>query len=218
MTASNYSTIRCDASPLTQFTDRELWNVFRAGEREAFDLIYTRYFPLLFGYSTQFCRDKALVKDVIQDLFVGLWNKRETMGEVTAIKAYLYTILRNSLVKELTHKKNALFQWDIPDNYSFEVIFSHELLMIDSQSTQQQTKELLKAFGKLSKRQKEVIYLRFYENMDYKSIVEVMSLQNTKSARSLVYKALEELRRYLKDKSTAIFFLPPILCFFLATQ
>src|SRR3712207_3626899 len=100
MTESNRSAIRCDAPALSRLSDRDLWNLFRTGDRSAFDFIYSRYFPLLFGYSTQFCRDKALVKDVIQDLFVHLWDKREAMREVTVIKAYLYTILRNDLIRE----------------------------------------------------------------------------------------------------------------------
>ena len=66
--------------------------------------------------------------------------------------------------------------------------------MINRQLEEQKLRQLNMALKKLTKRQGEVIYYYFYENMDYGQVMEMMDLKNIKSARNLVYKALKVLK------------------------
>ena len=56
--------------------DADMWAEFIGGSKTAFDFLYDKYFSLLYGYGMQFCTDKSLIKDCIQDLFIELWSKR----------------------------------------------------------------------------------------------------------------------------------------------
>ena len=68
--------------------DADMWAEFIRGSEKAFDHLYGKYFALLYGYGMQFCTDKAVVKDCIQDLFIEIWSKKETISAVHSVKYY----------------------------------------------------------------------------------------------------------------------------------
>ena len=57
--------------------EKQLWDQFRTGSKQAFDIIYDRYFQILCSYGDRICADKGTVEDVIQDLFIYLWMKKK---------------------------------------------------------------------------------------------------------------------------------------------
>jgi RNA polymerase sigma factor (sigma-70 family) len=182
--------------------DFQLWQAFKAGDEKAFDCIYDTYFSPLYGYGTRLCPDKALVKDCIQNLFVSLWNNRTHLSDVHSIKYYLYKSLRRAIVKELQLENRFLHPEDMGENYHFEVAFSHEFLLITEQISQENQNRLLNAFHSLTKRQKEAVFLRFYENLDYTQIASILSMKDTKYARTLVYRALDVLKAGIRKLAT----------------
>jgi RNA polymerase sigma factor (sigma-70 family) len=185
--------------PLHSFTDDfELWQAFKAGKEAAFDSIYDQYFPSLYGYGTRLCPDKSLIKDCIQNLFVELWKNRSHLSDVYSIKHYLYQSLRRSLVKEMVAEKKYLHPDELSEDYYFEVTFSHERLLIGEQVAQENINRLQRAFQLLTKRQKEAVFLRFYESLEYPAIAEIMVLKEVKYARTLVYRALDVLKASIR--------------------
>jgi RNA polymerase sigma factor (sigma-70 family) len=178
--------------------DYELWQSFKAGSEEAFDRIYNDHFSRLYGYGTRLCSDKALVKDCIQNLFVDLWKSKARLGDVHSIRHYLFYSLRRSILKEINAEKKYLHPDELPANYNFEVTFSHEHLLVYDQLTVENHQRLNKAFDLLTRRQKEAIFLRFYENLEYAQITEIMLLKEVKYARTLVYRALDVLKASIR--------------------
>ena len=73
------------------------------------------------------------------------------------------------------------------------------MLLITDQLNQENQRKLLRAFGQLTQRQKEAVYLRFYENASYEEIAAVMSLKEVKYARTLIYRALDVLRASIRN-------------------
>jgi RNA polymerase sigma factor (sigma-70 family) len=173
--------------------DPTLWRNFKAGSIKDFELIYDKYFTILFGYGCHLCSDKDLVKDCIQSLFVYLWKNRGNLAEVQSIKYYLYKCLRRNVFQEL-EKSHRLRCEDLTDDYHHEVTLSYEIDLISTQMDEEKKQRLLKSFDSLTERQKEAIFLRFYENMEYDQIASLMSLKEVKYARTLIYRALEVLR------------------------
>jgi hypothetical protein len=74
--------------------DRVLWQDFLAGEVSAFEKLMSDNFRLLFRYGSKFSKDRELVKDSIQDLFMILWEKRDNLSSDAAVKPYLMASLR----------------------------------------------------------------------------------------------------------------------------
>lgn len=176
--------------------DAVVWSFFKSGNESAFIKIYENNFDKLYSYGLRISKDRDLVKDAIQDLFIDLRKKRNTLGNTDNIKFYLFKCLKRRIIKE-SGKWYANLE-DVNDNYFFSFNFSHEHHLIKRQIDEEQVSKLDAAIKKLSPRKKEVIYYFFYEGLSYQQIQEIMGLENVKSARNLIYKALDFLREVLK--------------------
>ena len=172
--------------------DAQVWDAFRAGNEAAFIFIYETYFDRLFSYGFRVAGDACLVEDAIQELFIDLRNTRTRLKETNSIKFYLFTCLKRKLHREAAKWLHKRQEWETQTNFDF--IISHEQHLIDKQVDEEGLNRLNDAVQKLSPRKKEVIYYFFYEELDYPQIQELMGLENIKSARNLLYKALDFLR------------------------
>lgn len=175
--------------------DVQLWNAFRAGDEQAFILIYEDNFDRLYAYGLRIVGDECLVEDAIQEVFIDLKNNRSRINETDSVKFYLFKCLKRKLHREASkwlHKRE-----ELEDGHSFGFTLSHEQFLIDKQMNEEELHHLNHAIGKLSPRKKEMIYYFFYEGLDYAQIQELMGLENVKSARNLLYKALDFLRESL---------------------
>lgn len=176
--------------------DMVLWNSFRDGNESAFIRIYETYLDKLYAYGWRICRKEELVKDAIQDVFIDLRKYRYNLGPTDSIKFYLFKCLKRNIIKEEGKWYSNLE--DIDNSYFFDFSFSHEKLLIDRQIDEEKKEKLNKAITLLSPRKREVIYYFFYEGLNYQQIQEIMKLDNIKSARNLIYKALGFLRQVMK--------------------
>lgn len=176
--------------------DMELWDSFRAGNESAFITIYSTYFDELYLYGKRFVKQEQFLKDIIQDLFISLRKNRATLGKTDAIKFYLFKSLKRRIVKE---EKRWIYQTEqLPEDFQFDVYFSPEQMLIDRQISEENAVRINLALQQLSPRKKEVIYYFFFEELSYSQIQEIMKLDNIKSVRNLVYKALDFLREVLE--------------------
>jgi RNA polymerase sigma-70 factor (ECF subfamily) len=91
--------------------DLALWRAFLHGDAKAFSIIYDRHFEVLYAYGLKIVKDGQLVEDMIHDLFVMLWERRQTLGHTHAIKFYLFTCLKRELVKKARNEQKN-FSWD----------------------------------------------------------------------------------------------------------
>ncbi len=182
-------------SGYSKSSDREVWDTFRLGNESAFITIYSTYFDELYRYGRRFVRQEQFLKDIIQDLFISLRKNRATLGGTDNIKFYLFKSLKRKIVKEEKRWINQTEQ--LPEEFQFDVYFSPEQMLIDRQISEEIANRINLALQQLSPRKKEVIYYFFFEELSYSQIQEIMKLDNIKSVRNLVYKALDFLRDIL---------------------
>lgn len=177
----------------TDVLDANLWNAFRQGDEVAFGQIAQRYYKSLFSYGAKFSKDREFVKDCLQDLFMELWHKRETLGDTEFVKFYLLKSLRRKIYKEslkhqwLTTEEELDFDADDMSELSIEQ------QIIEGETHTFRIQQLTHHLTTLSKRQQEIIYLKFYENLDNESIAQVMSITRPAVA-NLLYRTLQELK------------------------
>lgn len=164
------------------------------GDSQALATLFEVYYDALFHYGLKLAGDEELVKDCIQNLFQKLWRRHENLRSVQVVKPYLFKALRRHIGDET----KLLRQHRLLPSYSdtFDVTYSYEDFLIKQQNTQEQSQQLLAALNKLSKRQREALYLKFFDGFSYEKISEVMSL-NIQSVRNLVFMALQALRKAL---------------------
>ncbi|HWV69718.1 sigma-70 family RNA polymerase sigma factor [Chitinophaga sp.] len=192
-------------SPYNPQQDEQfLWARLCNGDREAFGEIYRRYFPLLFRYCVRFTTDRALVKDMLQDFFSQLYIQRAGLSLPVNLKSYLMVSARRKLFRYLdksAHGPSSLEE-GTASNFALEV--SPESILINRQHTEQTTRLLQQKLDTLTLRQKEAIYLRFYEGLSYEEIADIMALKEVKYARTLIYRAIAELKELLAQNESAL--------------
>jgi len=78
-------------------SDEALLLAFKAGDRYAYELIYERYWQLLYRFSRKMLQDDTVAKDVVQEVFTAVWTKMPTLQTNPPLAAYLYTLTRNRI-------------------------------------------------------------------------------------------------------------------------
>jgi RNA polymerase sigma factor (sigma-70 family) len=187
--------------------DLLLWNEFRNGNADAFGELIRVHYQDLFHYGTRFTKDEELVKDCLQDLFLELWSNRLTISETSFVKYYLLKSLRRKLGRKIGRSKHAASF----DELHFENLFngspSVETQLIREEYLTELSRKMRKVLASLSRRQQEVIYLRFFVDADIEEIAEIMSL-NRQSVYNLLHDALKKLKKLSGKPSRFFLFLP----------
>ena len=179
--------------------ETKLWDEFRSGLKPSFERLMKVHYRSLFTYGTKFTKDTEFVKDCLQDLFMELWRTRKSLSSTLYVKSYLFKSIRNKICRELHKNRWHLHAQPIEDNYYFDVEFSIEHHLIREQTLRDTASKFSELLNKLPKRQKEIIYLRFYQNLDVPEIVQIMEI-NSQSVYNLLHKALANLRDPLLAK------------------
>ena len=174
--------------------DIKIWNSFKSGSHQSFELIYRNEFNFLVNYGKTITHDEQTIGDCIQELFIELWNRRETIGVTDNIRSYLLVSFRRKLVKNLKESFA-----DFSDEHITEKEFSQEEKLIKDEEQDERHSMLNLSINELTKKQKEIIHLKFFQNLDYEDIAKIMEI-NYQSCRNLVSGALKKLEENLKNQ------------------
>jgi RNA polymerase sigma factor (sigma-70 family) len=185
--------------------DFALWQLFKRGDKESFQSIYFSHFNNLYEYGIRIVSDKESVKDSIHDLFLKLWNNRSNLGDIKNIRPYLLVSLRAVLYNK-QEKISRVKLVELDEQLPFEMAFSVESVFISKEIQTAQTQKLIDALNQLTPRQKEVIYLRYFEELDYEEIATIMEI-NVKATYKLMARGLETLRNLLNLSNTSLLIL-----------
>ena len=189
-------------SPQT-VAEQQLWSRFLAGEEAAFETLMLDYYQPLFRYATRFSRDKEFIKDSIQDLFLYLWERRTTLRDKVVIKPYLMASLRRYMHRNLPDaSRSEEFADDKSQPFDFE--FSVEEQFIRHESSFNRSRQMQHLLETLPRRQKEVVYLKFFQEMERDQIAEVMDIA-PQTVSNLLQLALKQLRHYWKIELLTLF-------------
>lgn len=169
-----------------------LWAGLRQGNELAFSGLISIFTNQLYQYGIRFNTDPEFVKDCVQDVFVELWNRRDKIRQAECIKSYLYKSLRLKIFREQSKWKHPL---PLEDNYEFLIEFDVESTIIREEHSHDTRQKLQLVLSDLPKRQKEILFLRFYEGFTQDKIAEVMNL-NRQSVYNLMHEAILNLRKF----------------------
>lgn len=186
-----------NAVAMGQEDDLSLWRRFRAGNEKALDEIFDRNVRPLYDYGYRLSRDYALVQDCLQDLFASLWANRKTLGDTDNIRFYLMKSLRRLILRKLKTKIHHVSHEEVSGTSDFEVEFSHEFRLINEEISRENKEKLSAALQLISKRQREVIYHRYFQDLSHEEIADVMSI-TISSVYNLMSKAMEALAASLR--------------------
>lgn len=181
----------------------QLWQEYRAGDMYALAKIMQSYYADLFHWGMRLRADREFVKDCIQEVFVNLWKMQETVHPVENVRSYLLVVLKTRILRELS-AKHITRQVTLSDEYSFSVEFAADIRLIDEEHEVYQIRQLEHSINHLPDRQKELIYLRFYQDLSFEQIADVMHL-GRQSVYNLLQKSLNSLRKNWPVTATGLF-------------
>lgn len=169
------------------------WECMTEGDKNAFLTIYQNHYTSLFHYGFSLTSDKELTKDSIQELFLEIWNTRSSLKkDVLNVRSYLCTWLRRKISRIIYRldklKSVGEFYKSMEGTQS-----SYEDMLIAFQQTEEKKEILNRAINNLSKKQIEIIKLKFFENHSYAAIADKTSL-TTRTVYNIIYEAIHHLR------------------------
>ena len=171
-------------------SDADVLGRLRAGEQDAYESIFRTYYAQLVAAAEYMVRDRAEAEDVVQDVMVELWRRRENIEVATSLKAYLYRAVRNRALNQLRHQKVAPRAEPeaadriagSPADRDFE--------------TREINMAVRKAVAGLPDRCREVFELSRIQGLSYGEIAKVMEI-SIKTVEAQMGKALRVLREEL---------------------
>ena len=172
------------------------WRKIKSGDEQEWSLLFSEHVDFLYSYGMKINRDSCVVKDVIQEVFISLYEKRN-------VRAYLCRAVRYKLLDQL---KKA-------PHLSIEEISEEEFLLAVKQVQSSDNIEIAKKssfvqkmLDKLSPRQREIIYLRYFRDMDIEEIVTTIGI-NKQSIYNLLSSALKIMRKHKIEEAVSLFVL-----------
>jgi len=186
-----------------QETDYAIWEAFKSGNKIAFDYIFESNIKMLYTYGNGIIRDRELVADCIQELFIELWNKREILGSTNSIKFYLFKSLRRRIIrKNETEQRRSDVDLTLTYQDSFNLPFESELIL--DEVRQKRKQHLSLALSIITQRQREAILLRYYKKLTFEEMSSRMKM-DIPSVRNILSKAIQSLRLQMGDQIKNIF-------------
>jgi len=173
--------------------DEILWKQLRAGDEEAFSLLFEKYYSTLINYGKTLMNESDTVKDCVQDVFVDIWTYRHKLGEAILVKAYLLSSVRKRIAR-LHEREHIFLRTKEVDTLEFLFDFSIEDHLIANEGMAAKVEQLNVLINKLPSRQKEALYLRYHQGLSVEQVSEVLNM-NYQSTKNLLHRAILQLRK-----------------------
>ncbi len=178
---------------LIESCHNEIWARLRDGDREALLSLYKDHYLGLMNYGLKLTGNKELTNDCITQILLRLWDIRHRLPAVENPRSYLLTCLRRELFSEIraetartTGSRGLLRISDASEP-------SYEEYIIQLQTNKALAEQLMKALNRLTSREKELLRLKFFEDLDYDEIAVRCNITK-RTAYNIIHSALKILK------------------------
>ncbi|QIP15049.1 sigma-70 family RNA polymerase sigma factor [Spirosoma aureum] len=171
--------------------EQELWHRFRHGDEEAFSILANRHYRKLLHYGQKFSSNTQFVEDALQELLIHLWLHRATLNDTPSVTFYLLKAFRHQLIKALKRRAYEQLLDGQADAISFDFSIEQNYIQQETHNLLERTVEA--ALAQLPARQKEVIYLRYYQGLRPEEIASLLDIK-PQSVSNILQRALTRLR------------------------
>ena len=162
---------RNDINIITEYSDIELITRLNKGDIKAFDLIYSKYAANLYRFALKYLRSEDEARELVQSVFVKIWDLRRTIKTDTSFRSFIFTIAYNDMCKLFRKRK-----------YNKE--FVNEILYLNQPTSETEqridykslTDSLEKIIEKLPEKQKTIFIKSRYEGKSTREIAEDVGL------------------------------------------
>lgn len=179
-------------------TELELLEALKGGSRAAYTEIYFRYKPLILAHTFKRILDRDACLDVVQDVFISLWNNRQKLDPANGVRGYLYISARNRVFDLLSRKK-------VEDRYiaSLQIFLDQYNESTDYRFRYNQLTDIVdREIAQLPIKMQEVFKMSRTDQLSHKEIAEKLNI-----SESTVKKQVQNALKILKKRLGPLFFI-----------
>lgn len=195
-----------------------VFDALKRNDESMFCSLFRKYYPRLFTYSLRFVKDEEISRDILQDCFGRLWEKRHGLTPVS-MSALLYSMVRNSCLNHLKHrliveKKTVASVYEISRRGGWESLYN--LDMSDNADNKTLYQELLgiikESLDKMPERTREIFLMSRFEGLKNREISERLGISST-AVEKHISKALKILSHNIRSKYSPELYMLAFLLF-----
>ncbi len=168
-------------------------NSYNNLDNKLFEQLFKEYFVPLTNFAKSYVKDEDTAKELAQDAFINLWQKKEEIDRDKSIKSYLFTSVRNRSLNYI--RDNKKYKSEFLD---IELEKSNDFFDGDILTTQELQERISKSIGSLPAKCRRVFEMSRLEGLKYKEIAEELGI-SIKTVENQMGKALKVLRKDLKE-------------------
>ena len=172
---------------------QKLANQIKQGDIRAYELLFKTYYQALCNFANTYLNNIDESEDLVQEVFVKIWDKRNELNVTTSIKSYLFQAVKNSCFNHLKHQK--------VQRKHKENLFHQSESSIDT-TDQIEVKQLSlrieEAIEKMPDKRREIFFLSRHEGLKYQEIADKLNI-SVKTVETQMGLALKYLRNELKS-------------------
>lgn len=177
----------------TSYEDERLLYLLLQGDEDAFTAIYNKYHRMLYVLAYQYLQDKALSEDVVQHVYMRLWESRSTLRINISLKNYLYTMAKNHLLNLIRDRNDVVAR-------QYEVLQQQEIAddgLLHKLEEEKKIVSVYKALSLLPQQKREICLLKMNEGLGNEEIAERMNMP-VGTVKNYYTQSIKLLKHYLK--------------------
>ncbi len=178
---------------MTRQEEQNLFDKIKTGDEKAFEALFRHFYPHLCLYATHVLKNASAAEEIVQELFVRLWEKREKTEIETSVKNYLFRAVKNHCLNYIKHNQ-------IKNEYSQKILAETDIFSADDNfDTQTELfQKIEESIAELPEKRQEIFRLSRQEGLKYREIAEKMNI-SVKTVETQMGLAIKTLREKLRD-------------------
>lgn len=181
-------------SVYSKYADHILVNLLKEDDQLAYTEIFERYSKILLNHAYKMLGDQDEANDVVQEVFLSIWNKRGELTITGSLSSYLYKAVKNRILNHIAHEKVVSRYAESISNF-----IENDYALADSNLREEELEAIIaKEIASLPEKMREVFLLRKVEELSYDEIALQLNITD-KTAKQQVYNSLKILKEKLKN-------------------
>lgn len=157
-------------------------------DRQSFELLFRQYFPVLMNFSLKYLSNEDDAREVVHNVFINLWEKRDSVDSSSSLKSYLFSAVHNRSLNMIRDRKK--FSDDtVPEEFSEENAQS----LLEKTELEEKIREVIDS---LPEKCREIFEMNRFEGLKYNEIAKKLKI-SVKTVENQMSKALKILREKL---------------------
>jgi RNA polymerase sigma-70 factor, ECF subfamily len=180
--------------------EKELTHGSRLGNKSTFDLLFKSYYPQLCAYAKTYLKSPDIAEEIVQEVFIKLWENHSRIVIHTSVRAYLYQSVFNGCMNYLKSKQTSAFKHvDLDDPGIRNELMSMEMAdgVFSFAYSEDAEKDLESAIGELPEQCREIFMMCRSDNLSYKEISNLLKVSKS-TVKTQMSRAMNRLMKQME--------------------